>query len=718
MRARGAALCIGLCLLVALPAGAFPVPGRTERVSVGVDGTEGNDDAGLGDLSADGRFVAFETRAYNLLPEDTWFVQDIYVRDRLTGSLTRVSVTSDGQEAYGESFRPSISADGRYVAFDSYAGNLAEGDTNGCLDVFVHDRATGVTRIVSASSDGTIGNLGSAGPTISPDGTVVAFNSYSTNLVRGDSNGLQDMYVHDLQSGETEVLTFDADPVAGYLPAPLDAPCMPNPFFVKWRAGLSEDGSEAAFMSERSLVPEDTNGYLDVYVKDREQGTLERVSVSSQGLQGNHDSWWPEMTPDGRYVVFQSSAWNLVPGDGRVWSDVFVHDRVTNVTERVSVSSSGTGGDDKLTGDGIPVDEVREPAISDDGRFVAYVSNSDHLVPEDQNSGEDVFLHDRLTGSTRLVSVILTGEGPAGGLSRAPMMDAAGRYVVYESLSPGIVARDKNGAWDTFLAHMGPPLGAGEVGAERDGNEVTISGWSRFAGGIISQATDPQDQQEAVRSLGLDLTGVEVVYRPEEGDLQVRFRVPELLGRLPSEIPQDTVSDQGGYPAIVYGLRYTTLGSMYEIRASHRPDGPNDPPGATFEVYECTLVCTAVASTDGGFGTVGDEVRVTVSTDAAGTGHSVPLTAMQAYTAMGDAAAPGPALDTVSLPSVMIPRSTIEVGLAPPGTPEDGVLFSPVTFDSRGRFTKTIAALSGGALEAVVRTCLGTACVLDRAIVG
>ena len=165
------------------------------RDSVASDGTEGNDGSYRPSLSSDGRYVAFHSSTSNLVAGDTNGVADIFVHDRRMGKTSRVSTASDGTEGNNNSYDPSISSDGRYVAFYSYAANLVAGDTNGVADIFVHDRLTGETARVSTASDGTEGNNDSYDPSISSDGRYVAFESWATNLVAGDTNGRRDIFV-------------------------------------------------------------------------------------------------------------------------------------------------------------------------------------------------------------------------------------------------------------------------------------------------------------------------------------------------------------------------------------------------------------------------------------------------------------------------------------------------------------------------------------------
>ena len=235
------------------------------------------------------------------------------------GTTTRVSVASDGAQGNQDSFRALLSADGRYVAFASDASNLVAGDTTYKEDVFLHDRETGETTRVSVASDGAQGDSGSGDEVaLSADGRYVAFFSWATNLVPGDTNGDGDIFVHDRETGETTRVSVASDGAQANDISFLDD-CYP---------ALSADGRYVAFLSlATNLVPGDTNGDDDIFVHDRETGETTRVSVASDGAQGNQDSFWPALSADGRYVAFGSFATNLVPGDTNNKADVFVHDR-------------------------------------------------------------------------------------------------------------------------------------------------------------------------------------------------------------------------------------------------------------------------------------------------------------------------------------------------------------------------------------------------------
>jgi Tol biopolymer transport system component len=205
---RKALLLLSLGLFFLVQAGGICWPQTTERVSVGPGGIEGNNASNAPSISGNGRYVAFESLSTNLVAGDGNGVIDIFVHDRNTATTTRVSVDSLGNEGNGDSNFPSISSDGRYVAFESDADNLigVGNDTNGSTDIFVHDLQTGETTRVSVDSTGTQGDNHSYSPSISSDGKFVAFQSDADNLigVGNDTNGTTDVFVDDRPGGNEE----------------------------------------------------------------------------------------------------------------------------------------------------------------------------------------------------------------------------------------------------------------------------------------------------------------------------------------------------------------------------------------------------------------------------------------------------------------------------------------------------------------------------------
>ncbi|MBN2582742.1 MAG: PD40 domain-containing protein, partial [Planctomycetes bacterium] len=288
------------------------IPGATQDTCV-TSGTS---------INADGRYVAFATDAPQLVPGDTNGARDIFVYDRQTQAFERVSVASDGSQGDSSSFNPSISADGRFVVFSSYASNLVANDSNNREDVFVHDRQTGTTELVSVLANGSQFSRSSDCGTISADGRYVAFRA----------NGV---YVHDRTTGTTECVSMAYDGSAA------------NDH--SGSISLSADGRYVVFSSEASnLVPGDTNGEEDVFVYDRQTGTMRLVSTGYSGLQGNGESWRPVISADGQFVAFESEASTLVPGDTNGFDDIFV--RPTAEVGRFGMHVVGVGDGDTVEG--------------------------------------------------------------------------------------------------------------------------------------------------------------------------------------------------------------------------------------------------------------------------------------------------------------------------------------------------------------------------------
>ncbi len=425
-------LLVAAVVLFCFSSPACAVSTATARVSVGQAMTQGNQESTSASISADGSLVAFRSIATNLVTGDTNGFGDIFVYNLLSGQTTRVSVDSEKTQANSSSSSPSISADGTYVAFQSDATNLVPGDTNGWADIFVRDLASGVTMRVSVASDGTESDEVSFRPSISGNGKCVVFGSQATNLVAGDTNGFGDIFVHDWTKGETVRVSVSSGGEQANNLSCISGFSRPT---------ISSDGRFAAFDSLASnLVAGDSNKVGDIFVHDRELGKTIRVSVASDGTEGNKESRGSSISGDGRYVAFSSEATNLVTGDTNNQDDVFVHDCQTGTTTRVSVSSEGTQGNYNSY----------EESISDDGRYVAFRSSSTNLVTGDTNGAEDIFVHDRQTGVTSRVSVG-AGGAQANGVSANPSISADGHFVAFHSSATNLVSGDTNGCRDVFV---------------------------------------------------------------------------------------------------------------------------------------------------------------------------------------------------------------------------------------------------------------------------
>jgi WD40 repeat protein len=456
------AVTTGLALFALWVRPAWAAVGDTTRLSVSSSGEQADADSSRPSISADGRYVAWNSIASNLVGGDTNGFTDIFVRDVLGNATSRVSVASDGTQGNNYSDSPSISGDGRYVAFDSGATNLVSGDTNLMYDIFVHDALNNSTQRVSVSSSGAQANGRSFFPHISADGRYVMFDSEATNLVSGDTNGYQDVFVRDLVNNTTTRISVSS---AGQ-----------QANRESLSKDISADGRYLLFSSPATnLAGVDANYYAwDVYVRDQQAGSTVRVSVSSSGVQGNLDSYASSISADGRHVALASLATNLVDGDNNGYRDVFVYDFQTAATTRLSVSANGVEGNQNSYGG----------SISADGRYVTFASQASNLVEGDANNLEDVIVYDRQIGKASLVSLDSNGLQATGG-SDENSISADGHYLVFASIASNLVPGDTNMMKDLFLHEMDltPPTttGIADVAVTQDAPDTTIDLWPSFA---------------------------------------------------------------------------------------------------------------------------------------------------------------------------------------------------------------------------------------------
>ena len=340
----------------------------------------------------------------------------------LAGSITNVSVNNSGEHGNSNSHAPKVSGDGRFIAFISEADNLVANDTNGHMDVFVHDRVSGVTERVSVDSLGNEGNEASVSPAISQNGQIVAYVSRASNLVPDDTNGMSDVFVHDRTTGVTTRVNVSSQ----------GEEANGESYLAGWDLSMSADGRFVTFHSgATNLIPNDTNQFSDIFLHDRQTGKTTRVSVNSQGEEANFDSLAPAISGNGNFIAFRSLADNLVVGDTNNTDDVFVHDRLSGTTTRVSISTAG----DEAIGQFLTVFEP--PAMSSDGRYVVYHSLGINLVPGVTVPGR-IYFRDRQTGTTELVSVNSQGEESNGG-DQVPAISADGRFVTFSSSGTNLV---------------------------------------------------------------------------------------------------------------------------------------------------------------------------------------------------------------------------------------------------------------------------------------
>jgi subtilisin family serine protease/Tol biopolymer transport system component len=396
---------------------ALPKPFPTERPSVSADGVQGNSDIWWPELNSDGSFVAYATASSNLVPNDTNNDLDIFVTDRKTGAVERVSVSSTGEQGNSFSLSPTLSVDGRYVGFNSGASNLVAGDTNGQTDTFVHDRVTGKTELISVTPSGAPGNGLSGPPSFSADGNIVTFNSDSSDLVAGDTNQQTDVFVRDLRTGVTERVSVAPDGTGGN--------------GGSREQSISADARYVAFVSDATnLAGDDVEFQRDLFVRDRQAGTTRRIAVP--GLDGEYSS--PLITGDGTKVVFENrSAPSWV-------NHIYVYDLRTGVAERATTASTGAEGNDWSFA----------ASPSADGSKVAFYSDATNLVAGDTNGKPDIFVRDLAAKTTTLVSggpLAVQGDGR----SELPNLSGNGRYVSFQSTSSNLVGGDTNHRSDVFV---------------------------------------------------------------------------------------------------------------------------------------------------------------------------------------------------------------------------------------------------------------------------
>ncbi len=490
---------------------------QTYKISVGLNGTlaDGDSSGYYASISDDGSYITFTSYAKNLIEGDINGSNDVFVAQLAayappppenplptatitplppatlgapvgnftcnpSASMSMVSVNANGTQANASSIFSYISSTDRYIAYESLASNLVSDDTNGRYDVFVFDRQTCQTVRASTAADGTQGNDNSRFPSISADGRYVGFMSIATNLSIGDSDSLWDIYVKDLLTGNvTRIpmgilnsnisdsppgkLFFAADEhtLVFFTPGVMSANSLSMYDLQTQQKSLlvsSVDmsvnrNSVSANLRYVVFSTNDPNHELgnptfmsQVFLLDRQTNQITLVSVSSAGAVANWNSYDASISADGRYVVFTSEAKNLEPNHTYIGRDVYVRDLQNNVTSRVSAADTNTA---ETNGSWFG-------SISDDGRYVAFLSNSNQLVNDDKNNSTDVFVRDRITNRTYLISASINGgtsQNAAGGIiTNYPYISRDGAYVTFSSASSDLIAGDTNNINDIFVA--------------------------------------------------------------------------------------------------------------------------------------------------------------------------------------------------------------------------------------------------------------------------
>ncbi|NJR51599.1 MAG: DUF4347 domain-containing protein, partial [Leptolyngbyaceae cyanobacterium CSU_1_3] len=408
----------------------------------------GNSNSTLGSaVSADGRYVVFTSRAAELVAGDTNTAQDVFIRNVQTGE---VSIVSRGALGNGnnDSGNPAISGDGRFVVFTSRASNLVADDTNGKQDVFIWDRENASLRLISRVNAGVNGgNEDSVSPTISRDGRYVVFVSAASDLVLGDANGKQDVFVWDRENASLRLISSinaggnSSDGVSD-------------------SAVISSNGQFVAFTSNAKNLPDNADGRKNVFVWNRQDGSIRLINRNGETI-GNGESSAPVISGNSQFVAFVSTSTNLGGGtDNNNAPDVFVYNLDSGAT--VLVSGANGGYSSGLSGTEIP--RAESPTISENGQFIAFTSTFRDLVSNDGNGGRDVFVRDVVNNKTVLVSVDRdgiesgtgSGTGALGGGSGSynPILSSDGRFVAFVSFSTNLVTGDENSAQDVFVRDL------------------------------------------------------------------------------------------------------------------------------------------------------------------------------------------------------------------------------------------------------------------------
>jgi Tol biopolymer transport system component len=536
-------------------------------------------------VTRDGRYVSFQSDAPNVVPGDTNHEVDMFVRDVRAGTTRRVSVASDGTQADSGSVAGMISADGTTVTFRSFASNLVPGDTNNTWDVFSHDLRTGRTTRVSVASDGTEGNDWSGDPQASADGRHVVFPSEASNLVPGDTNGASDVFVHDLETGETIRVSVPAS--EGRTGPGREA----NGRSVGH--GIDSTGRYVAFSSEAdNLVPGDTNAHEDVFLRDLREDTLVRASVGSSGEQADGPSEYPSVGDGGRWVAFTTYSGNLVDGDREDSSHILVRDLREHTTIVADATPEGTIGNGR----------VEYPMMARESPVVVFAATADNLVAGDHNGSWDVFVRDLAEGTIRIYSsphgtaspprcawddddraVGLPGHARGTGAVQVRLEGTGPQLLTRAGVGAGRgTPSDRFGAALTLTdldASICASLVVGAPGADGSGRVYLVFGADRGLGGGSATVTvaPPAGQARAGDRFGAALA---LVHR-RQGDLVGPPAAPAQQGELDLWVgaPGRDVAGHRDAGAVEHYHLSATSDPKQPVRVTHLETLTQDSPG-------------------------------------------------------------------------------------------------------------------------------------------
>ncbi|MGH2754149.1 MAG: hypothetical protein ACRDLB_06910 [Actinomycetota bacterium] len=636
--------------------------GRLEVLSVTSGGAQVTESSGTAcstvdpvSMSDNGRYVAFSSESGDLDSRDVngGLLSDIFLRDRKTRRTEIVSLSSSGSAPTPPvelplvgclewSLNPSVSSNGRFVAFASKDPTFAPQDVDELLmDVFVRDRKKGRTELVSAARDvgGADSHSGLDDVMISANGRYVAFESYATTLTDDEVASptcvatpflcpLPQVYLYDRSTKMTSLVSRSTEGAAANARARL--------------MSISDDGRYVVFDSAAdNLSPNDRNVCVDLapscddaFVHDLKKGTTELVSISREGRAGDRASGQfsfevrgQKITPDGRFVVFQSGATDLVPAGSNTFGSagVFMRDRTTGRTERISVTSEG-----------IPfVNGGGHTSISDRGRYVSFeamwTGSAQSTDEPYAQQCQGTFLHDRRTGQTDLVRLEVCGDYSyyENGASWGATMSGDASFVAFATPEQEI-PEDQDDTWDVYVRD----LRAMGLGADVDGSSPTRSLRGDDVDLLpdgLARIRDPHGDV-AVPGVGGEIIAATVAHRPSLSDIFVRIDLDRLPGLKAAGLGGPLI----GNPFVIYGITFGSKGVSYEVRIARTPRLAVEGADPAFGLFRCLRdACTKIASLKGGYGTVGEAVVAAVPLDAMSFEAGETIEDLEAFSAIG-----------------------------------------------------------------------------------
>jgi Tol biopolymer transport system component len=435
----------------------------TRWASPGIGGGQSNGVCDLPSISGDGRLVAFQSTSSDLVAIDTNAFSDVFVFDSASGTIELASISAGGGASNGGAWAPHLSSDGRFVCFEGNAHDFVVPNTNGVRNIFVRDRAAGSTELVSVSSLGVAANNTCEMSDISADGRFVAFGSYASNLVPNHTNGLvRDVYVRDRLLQTTVRISVGPGGVQAN--------------FGCFDPSISADGGRVAFMSSATSLAGTSAFRNHVYFYDASIGYAQLLSHSSAGIEGDHHSMKPVISEDGQYVVYITSATNILPPPATGNAELCLTELSSGAVERVNVATSGVVGTQAVT----------YASLSADARYVAFRQTTQTYVPE-QSGG--AWVRDRATGHTFAVCSRDDGSPPTATTSLSVEISGDGTTVAL--VAQALVAADTGTGNDVYVRGIGAPATYGHPKQNSLGclPRIAATGQARISNGLASTVT-------------------------------------------------------------------------------------------------------------------------------------------------------------------------------------------------------------------------------------